>query len=110
MPNQYTGPANTKIVSWDKLGRVRKRERLIEEAGFKCSQCCWDKRRSDGGCTLEVDHIDGNHKNNDKSNLRVLCPNCHSLTPHLEIGEERANESLLLGLEKAMLDMKRNTI
>lgn len=30
-------------------------------------------------CQLDVDHIDGNHKNNDVSNLSVLCANCHRL-------------------------------
>jgi predicted restriction endonuclease len=30
--------------------------------------------------TLQVDHIDGNNKNNDLNNLRPLCPNCHSQT------------------------------
>jgi hypothetical protein len=30
--------------------------------------------------TLQVDHIDGNRNNNDISNLRLLCPNCHSQT------------------------------
>ena len=30
---------------------------------------------------LEIDHIDGNWKNNRPENLCVLCPNCHSLTP-----------------------------
>lgn len=30
-------------------------------------------------CQLDVDHIDGNHDNNDKSNLQTLCRNCHSL-------------------------------
>ena len=31
--------------------------------------------------TLQVDHIDGNHANNDQNNLRWLCPNCHTQTP-----------------------------
>ena len=28
---------------------------------------------------LDVDHIDGNHQNNDPSNLQTLCANCHRL-------------------------------
>ena len=34
-----------------------------------------------GKLTLELDHIDGNNLNNNLSNLRLLCPNCHSQTP-----------------------------
>ena len=30
--------------------------------------------------TLQVDHIDGDHYNNELANLRFLCPNCHSQT------------------------------
>jgi hypothetical protein len=29
---------------------------------------------------LEVDHIDGDHKNNTLDNLRRICPNCHAQT------------------------------
>lgn len=30
---------------------------------------------------LEMDHVDGNSDNNTEANLRLLCPNCHALTP-----------------------------
>ena len=30
---------------------------------------------------LELDHINGNNKDNCLENLRLLCPNCHALTP-----------------------------
>lgn len=30
--------------------------------------------------TLQLDHIDGDRYNNDLSNLRIICPNCHTQT------------------------------
>ena len=32
---------------------------------------------------LDVDHIDGDHTNNDESNLQTLCANCHRLKTYL---------------------------
>jgi hypothetical protein len=53
---------------------------LKEEKNNTCEMCGiseWNGKI----LPMEVDHIDGNTKNNNLSNLRVLCPNCHSQTP-----------------------------
>ena len=39
------------------------------------------KDPTSGKVPIELDHIDGNSENNSLENLRILCPNCHSLTP-----------------------------
>src|SRR3989344_5852579 len=47
----------------------------------KCEECGWAKYTDDGYLPLELDHINGNRHDNRIQNLRVLCPNCHSLKP-----------------------------
>ena len=53
------------------------RHQVIE---YKCQQCGCDGNWQGGIISLEVDHIDGDNTNNEVSNLRYLCPNCHALT------------------------------
>lgn len=47
----------------------------------KCEECGWAKMSTDGRIPLELDHINGDRHDNRIDNLRILCPNCHSLQP-----------------------------
>lgn len=65
---------------FDSIGWDGKRKIVIEEqhgACHKCNNTHWFGEP----LSLEVDHIDGNNKNNTRDNLVALCPNCHSITP-----------------------------
>ena len=61
---------------------------LFNTRGTSCSNCGYDtKHPSDGRTINEIDHIDGDAKNNHPDNLRILCPNCHALS-HRHLGLE----------------------
>ena len=55
---------------------------LLQTRGERCELCGFTVVNSATGNTvIQMDHTDGNCFNNDPDNLRLLCPNCHSMTP-----------------------------
>ncbi len=55
---------------------------LREKYVNKCCVCGWaEVNPITKQVPLVADHIDGNWRNNIESNLRLLCPNCDSLSP-----------------------------
>ena len=62
---------NMKNIAWKTYRRYKKN---------KCESCGFIPIHA---CQLDVDHIDNDHKNNDLSNLKTLCANCHRLKTHL---------------------------
>ncbi len=52
-------------------------EKVFDHKCYSCNLTSW----LDCPIPLELDHINGNHDDNSLYNLRLLCPNCHALTP-----------------------------
>lgn len=58
---------------------------------YKCSICginTWLNKP----LTLQLDHINGDNRDNRIENLRLLCPNCHSQTDNF-CGKKRSNSA-----------------
>lgn len=62
-----------------------------------CTRCGWAKRHPiTGRIPVELEHIDGDWRNNRPDNVTLLCPSCHALTPtyrSLNRGRGRAERS-----------------
>jgi hypothetical protein len=59
------------------LGRRLITEGVKEHRCERCQMTTWEG----AAIPVELDHIDGDRTNNLLENLRLLCPNCHALTP-----------------------------
>jgi hypothetical protein len=59
----------------------KERELICMTCGFKAEH----------ECQIDVDHIDGNHKNNAVGNLQLLCANCHRLKTYINKDYSKIN-------------------
>lgn len=79
---------NSPCANLTALKRRILKDNLIE---YKCQKCgntgIWNNEM----LVLQLDHINGNHKDQRLSNLRFLCPNCHTQTE--TYGSKRGTKS-----------------
>lgn len=77
-------------------GHIKKYLRI--KYSDKCCLCGWSEiNPKTGKVPLVADHVNGNWRDNSEENLRLLCPNCDSLSPTyaaLNKGNGRKNRRL----------------
>ena len=81
-------------------GKGSHKKVLIIERGYKCESCNLSDWLHDP-IPLELEHRDGDNKNNEKDNLLLLCPNCHAKTEfyrgrNINSGKIKVSDELLL--------------
>lgn len=70
---------DSELYETKEMKRFRSRKSISPYIVFKrdcCEVCGFVPKHS---CQLDVDHINGNHKDNREENLQTLCANCHRL-------------------------------
>jgi len=90
---------NLGIGGWDyKKFRKDYCENLDGRLGWKCTYVPPPEEfaKYRGGYIyelyLQVDHIDGDHRNNEESNLQTLCGNCHQIKTNLNGDGRKKNK------------------
>lgn len=77
-PNKLEDILSNKIYHYSHGLRLKLiKQKIFEEKCYNCNLTEWLGNK----IPLELEHIDGNRRNNFIENLTLLCPNCHALTP-----------------------------
>lgn len=74
--------SNFLCLNGPKIKSSKLKEKLVrfELLKYECKICKNKGIWLNKPIVLQLDHINGNHKDNRLENLRILCPNCHTQT------------------------------
>jgi hypothetical protein len=67
---------NSVYLNTSNLKRKLLTNKCLRDSCYECSISEWKGKK----LSLQLDHINGDSSDNRIENLRLLCPNCHSLT------------------------------
>ena len=65
-------------IAWGIQNMQQYKKYFLEEQNHKCAICGCDDVWQGKQLVFILDHIDGNSDNNNRDNLRLICPNCDS--------------------------------
>ena len=92
--------------NYDDLSFNSLRYRILYEQDNKCNSCGLSEWLNEP-IILELEHIDGNHFNNERSNLEMICPNCHSQTSTWR-GRNKTNKRSKISDEELFNSLLKN--
>ena len=83
--SRRASPVDRTLVLLPETSARTKHERLhraLQAIGvpYQCQTCGNGGTWLGRSITLQIDHINGDWRDNREANLRYLCPNCHALT------------------------------
>lgn len=77
---EYENKADSEKIKNKKLSKTIRKE-IFKEFNNSCEICGWNTINPfTNKVPLQIHHKDGNPENHERSNLQLLCPNCHALT------------------------------
>mgnify|MGYP003659458535 CR=1 FL=1 len=106
--NFNTIPLGEILVKDYEYSSNKLRKRLISEGlkEHKC-ECCNLIEWLGEPIPLELDHIDGDHFNNEIKNLKILCPNCHAKTPTYRGKNKKSKKSQTIKNKEQIIRTKK---